>query len=199
MLKIFLFVIVGLHLCVNVNAQVQEQSADEFQQELNEQFKNPEESPLKNKAKRFKGHDFFPIDSTLRIEAKFVRSLNAIPFQMKTTTNRLPTYEKYGEALFTVAGKELALSIFQSHSLRETEEFKNHLFLPFTDLSNGEESYTGGRFIDLEIPNSDIVVIDFNKAYNPYCAYSPDYSCPIPPQENHLDFKILAGVQKPKK
>jgi len=199
MQKIFLFALVGLLLCVKVNAQVQEQSAAEFQQELNEQFKDPEESPLKKKAKRFKGHDFFPIDSTLRIEAKFVRSLNAIPFQMKTTTSRLPTYEKYGEALFTVEGKELTLSIFQSHSLREKEEYKNHLFLPFTDLSNGEESYTGGRFIDLEVPNSDIIVIDFNKAYNPYCAYGPDYSCPIPPQENHLDVKILAGVQKPKK
>ena len=79
------------------------------------------------------------------------------------------------------------------------EEYKNHLFLPFTDLSNGEKSYTGGRFIDLEIPNSDVIVIDFNKAYNPYCAYSPDYSCPIPPAENHLNVNILAGVMKPKK
>ena len=196
MLKFFLFVFISLLLFSKMNAQ--EQSSIEFQQELNNQFKDPEESPLKKKAKRFKGHDFFPIDDSLRIEAKFVRSLSAIPFQMKTTTNRLPTYEKYGEAHFIIEGKKMKLSIFQSHSLREKEEYKNHLFLPFTDLSNGEESYIGGRFIDLKIPEGDIIIIDFNKAYNPYCAYSADYSCPIPPEENYLDAKVLAGVMKPK-
>ncbi len=181
-----------------VSAQ-KEQTAAEFQEHLNAEYKDPEKSPLKRKAKKFKGHDFFPIDDSLRIEAKFIRSLNAIPFQMKTTTSRLPTYEKYGEAHFTIQGKPMTLSIFQSHSLREKEAYKNHLFLPFTDLSNGEESYTGGRFIDLEIPEGDTIIIDFNKAYNPYCAYSPDYSCPIPPAENDLKVKILAGVMKPKK
>ena len=192
------FVIVGL--CVNLTfyAQKTEQTVAEFQQELTEHFKNPEESPLKKKAKKFKGHDFFKIDSSMRIEAKFVRSFNAIPFQMKTTTSRLPTYEKYGVANFQLEGKERSLTIYQSHSLRETEEHKNYLFLPFTDLSNGEESYIGGRFIDLQIPNGDTIVIDFNKAYNPYCAYSSDYSCPIPPKENHLNVAILAGVKKPK-
>lgn len=176
-----------------------ERTAKEFQQELNEQYKNPDESPLKKKSKKFKGHDFFPIDEAYRVEAKFIRTLNAIPFQMKTTTSRLPTYEKYGEAHFTINGHELKLSIFQSHRSRETEEYKDYLFLPFTDLSNGEESYIGGRFIDLRIPEDDMIVIDFNKAYNPYCAYSPDYSCPIPPEENSLNIKILAGVKNPKK
>ena len=190
-----------LALCLGsiLSAQETEQTAMEFQQEHNAHFKDPEKSPFKKKAKRFKGHDFFPIDSILRVEAKFVRTLSAIPFLMKTTTSRLPTYEKYGVAQFTIDRKEFSLNIYQSHSLREKEEFKDHLFMPFTDLSNGEESYMGGRFIDLEIPGNDVIVIDFNKAYNPYCAYSPDYSCPIPPQENHLEIKILAGVKKPKK
>lgn len=190
-----------LALCLGsiLSAQETEQTAMEFQQEHNADFKDPEKSPFKKKAKRFKGHDFFPIDSILRVEAKFVRTLSAIPFLMKTTTSRLPTYEKYGVAQFTIDRKEFSLNIYQSHSLREKEEFKDHLFMPFTDLSNGEESYMGGRFIDLEIPENDVIVIDFNKAYNPYCAYSPDYSCPIPPQENHLEIKILAGVKKPKK
>lgn len=176
-----------------------EQTAQEFQEELNEFYKNPEESPLKKKAKKFKGHDFFPIDSTFRVKAKFVRTLNAIPFQMKTTGNRLPVYEKYGEAHFTINGKDLVLNIYQGHKLRETEKYKNHLSLPFTDKSNGEESYSGGRFVDLEIPDGDFILIDFNKAYNPYCAYTTGYSCVIPPAENDLDVKILAGVMKPKK
>lgn len=198
MRKTFLIFILGFNLCTITNAQ-EEQTAVEFQQELNLQYASPEESPLKKKAKYFKGHDFFPIDSMFCVKAKFVRSLNAIPFQMKTTGDRLPIYEKYGEAHFTIQGKDLILSIFQSHKLRETEEFKNHLFLPFTDLSNGEESYTGGRFIDLEIPYDESIIIDFNKAYNPYCAYTEGYSCTIPPEENDLDVEILAGVKKPKK
>jgi len=198
MIKTFFIFLMALGVCSTTSAQ-KEQTAIEFQQELTAQYKNPEESPLKEKAKYFEGHDFFPIDSTFRVKAKFVRSLNAIPFQMKTTTSRLPIYEKFGEAHFTIHGKKLVLSIFQSHKLRETEEYKNHLLLPFTDSSNGEESYTGGRFIDLEIPNTDVIVIDFNKAYNPYCAYVTGYSCAIPPAENDLDIKILAGVMKPKK
>jgi uncharacterized protein (DUF1684 family) len=198
MLKHRLLLLLTLTFGFGANAQ-EDQTAEEFQQEHIADFKDPEKSPLKEKAKRFKGHDFFPINSTLRVNAKLVRSLSPIPFQMKTTTSRLPTYEKYGIAQFTIGGKEFSLSIYQSHNLREKEGFKNHLFLPFTDLSNGAESYIGGRFIDLEIPKNRVIVIDFNKAYNPYCAYSPDYSCPIPPQENHLEIKILGGVKKPKK
>lgn len=197
MIKVFLTFLLVFSISTMVKAQ-EEQTAIEFQKELDLQYRSPEESPLKNKAKDFKGHDYFPIDSTFRVKAQFVRSLNAIPFQMKTTGNRLPVYEKYGEAHFTIHGKEMILSIYQGHKLRETEEYKNHLSLPFTDKSNGEESYAGGRFIDLEIPDGEFIVIDFNRAYNPYCAYTTGYSCVIPPVENDLDIKILAGVMKPK-
>jgi uncharacterized protein (DUF1684 family) len=185
-------------LVSNLRAQ-NDQSAEKFQQELNEMYKNPEKSPLKKSAKKFRGHNFFPIDSALRVEAKFIRTLNAIPFQMKTTTSRLPIYEKYGEAHFTLEGRDMVLTVFQSHSSRDSEEYKDYLFLPYNDLTNGEESYTGGRYIDMRIPEGDKIVIDFNKSYNPYCAYSSNYSCPIPPQENSLDIKIRAGVKKPKK
>ncbi len=188
-----------LGIAVSLHAQDDGQTALEFRKELNDQYSDPEESPLKGKAKHFKGHVFFEVDTALRVEAHFVRSLNALPFQMKTTTSRRPTYEKYGEAQFTLYGKEFRLSVYQNHQLRETEEYKNYLFLPFTDLTNGEESYRGGRFIDLEIPEGDMLVIDFNKAYNPYCAYNKDYSCPIPPAENNLEVFVRAGVKKPNK
>ena len=69
------------------------------------------------------------------------------------------------------------------------------MFLPFTDLTNGEETYEGGRYIELEIPDKNYIVIDFNKAYNPYCAYNYIYSCPIPPEENDLKIEIKAGVK----
>lgn len=196
MKKIVLIFVLSYSLCTILNAQ-KAQTAAEFQEELSLQYADPEESPLKEKAKYFKGHDFFSIDSMFIVKARFIRTLNAIPFPMKTTGEKQPIYEKYGEVHFTIQGKELVLSIFQSHRLRETEEYRNHLLLPFTDLSSGEESYAGGRFIDMVIPNDEFIVIDFNKAYNPYCAYVDGYSCAIPPEENHLGVKILAGVQKP--
>ncbi|WP_276169104.1 DUF1684 domain-containing protein [Zobellia alginiliquefaciens] len=172
----------------------------EFQKELNTEFKNPDKSPLsKKERKRFTGHDFYPIKETFRVEAKFTRILDPLPFQMKTTTNRAPTYEKYGEIFFEIEEKPYKLTIYQSHRLRKTEEFKDYLFLPFTDQTNGKETYGGGRYIDLKIPDSDKIVIDFNKAYNPYCAYNNYSSCPIPPKENDLQLKIEAGVKAVKK
>ncbi len=198
MIKQYVIGVLVLFLSFCLNGQTQ-QSAAEFQKELNADYKNPEKSPLKSKAKRFKGHDFFSIDSVYIVNAKFVRAINPLPFKMETSTTRLPTYEKYGEAHFEINGVKMKLNIYQSHSLREIEEYKNHLFLPFTDLTNGEESYIGGRYIDVEIPEGDTIIIDFNKAYNPYCAYSKNYSCPIPPEENNLKVKIFAGVKKPKK
>ena len=167
-----------------------------FQEELNKEFKNPDKSPLtRREQKRFKGHDFFPINKSFRVEAKFIKSQDEVPFKMKTTTDRVPIYEKYGEAIFEIEDKKYKLNIYQNHRLRKMEKYRNHLFLPFTDLTNGEETYGGGRYIDLSIPDSDTIIIDFNKAYNPYCAYSSTRSCPIPPRENDLDLKVEAGVR----
>ena len=76
-----------------------------------------------------------------------------------------------------------------------TPGYENSLFVPFTDLTNGKETYGGGRYMDVEIPEGDSIVLDFNKAYNPYCAYSTNYSCPIPPKENDLPISINAGLK----
>ena len=106
-------------------------------------------------------------------------------------------YRKYGIARFTLDNKKLELSIYQNQKLMTSLEYAEHLFLPFNDTSNGKSTYEGGRFIDLEIPSegSQTIVIDFNKAYNPYCAYNHKYSCPIPPAENYLQVAISAGVK----
>jgi peptide deformylase len=87
------------------------------------------------------------------------------------------------------------LNVYQSVALFQNPAYKNHLFLPFLDLTNGQESYSGGRYIDLSTDDikGNNVEIDFNKAYNPYCAYSNGYRCPVPPVENNLETKIMAG------
>lgn len=167
-----------------------------FQHKLNEEFSDSARSPLSNEELAiFKGLPFFPIDTTYRVVAEFKPAKRSKSFKMKTTTDRRPLYEIYGTVTFLLNGIEYKLNVYQSHRLREMEEFRDDLFLPFTDLSNGDESYGGGRFIDLKIPSGSTMVIDFNQAYNPYCAYSHRYSCPIPPKENHLNTKILAGVK----
>jgi len=177
-------------------SQDYQKSIIEFQNKLNEEFRNPDESPLTiEDREKFDSLAFFPVNEKYRVLAKFERIENAIPFAMKTTTDRLPVYEIYGVATFILGEIEYKLNIYQSHSLREKEEYKSYLFLPFTDVTNGVESYGGGRFIDLKIPEGDQIIIDFNMAYNPYCAYNHSYSCPIPPEENDLNCEIRAGVK----
>ena len=92
-------------------------------------------------------------------------------------------------------GKEYTVTIHQSHRSREMEEYKDWLFFMFTDLTNGEETYGGGRYIDLRIPEGETIIIDFNKAYHPYCAFTYGYSCPVPPKENFMNAPITAGIK----
>jgi len=168
-----------------------------FQQEMNQDFTDSVKSPLTlEDLKEFKQLDFFPIDSTLCINAKFIRTPFEIAFPMKTTTSRAPMYVKYGEAVFTIGKVKCKLNIYQNIELSKKVSYQDYLFLPFTDVSNGDESYGGGRYIDLRIPEKETITIDFNKAYNPYCAYNHKYSCPIPPVENNLQLEVKAGVKK---
>jgi len=167
-----------------------------FQKELNEDFKNPKESPLaKDDLASFKELPFFRIDEKYCVTAHFVRTPNEKTFEMATNTDRKPVYVKYGVAHFKLDGTMHQLNIYQSLGLLGNEEYKDYLFLPFSDLTNGVESYGGGRYIDLRIPNSDSIVIDFNTAYNPYCAYNHRFSCPLIPSENNMNRMVTAGVK----
>lgn len=172
----------------------------QFQKHLNKEFRSEEESPLSPEDREhFVSLDFFKIDTTFSVMADFVRTPFETPFEMQTSTDRRPVYVKYGEVYFDLKGKEYKLNVYQSQDLKKTNEYKDYLFLPFTDPTNGETSYAGGRYIDLSIPKSNKIRIDFNQAYNPYCAYSGNYSCPVPPEENELSIPITAGVKAYKK
>ena len=176
-----------------------EASVLEFQRELNEEYKNPDESPLSAQEREaFEAHQFFPINEKYHVVAKFEKLPPQTFFQMKTTANSIKDYDIYGIATFTLDGTEYKLNIYQSHQLRTQEKYKDYLFLPFTDQTNGDETYGGGRYMGLTIPSGDTIELDFNKAYNPYCAYATGYACPIPPKENDLNIPIKAGVMKNK-
>jgi len=168
----------------------------DFQKEMNADFKDASTSPLTKKGlKKFKGLDFFLINEKYKVTAKLVKTPDSPFFKFPTTTDRVVTYRKYGEVFFTIDNKELKLAVYKSK--QSSKEYKNHLFLPFLDKTNGKTSYGGGRFVDIyttDTQEDGTIVIDFNKAYNPYCAYSDRYSCPITPRNNFLDIAIEAGV-----
>lgn len=172
-------------------------SAEKFQMELNQSFLDSLKSPLKKEdLKTFKGLNFFPLNEKFIVEATFIRTKKEKAFGMKTTTSRTPLYVKYGELHFTIGGKNLKLNVYKNIDLSKKLGYEDYLFLPFSDLTCGEESYIGGRYLDMRIQKGKKWTIDFNKAYNPYCAYNYEYSCPIVPLENDLDIEILAGVKK---
>lgn len=169
-----------------------------FQSNLNKEYKDSVESPLSRADRlKFKEHQFYPIDSSYRVTASFIRTPNEKTFNMPTTNGKLKEYVKYGEVHFTIHGQKFKLNTYQSLTLIKIEKYKNYLFLPFKDFTNSVETYGGGRFMDLTIPETATIIIDFNKAYNPYCAYSDKYSCPIVPIENSLQIEIKAGIKGP--
>jgi len=167
-----------------------------FQDDLNKEYKNPDTSPLPDRYRKdFEKLDFFEPDTTYVVKARFERTPDAVPFLMSTTTNEKNVEVIYGIAYFQLNGLNHKLEIYQSPDLIQQLKYKNYLFLPFLDDTNGEETYGGGRYVDLTIPKGDTIIIDFNKAYNPYCVYNKKYSCPLVPRQNYLKTRVMAGVK----
>ncbi len=168
----------------------------DFQKKLNAEFKNPETSPLFDRYRKdFVSLDFFPPDTNYIVKAKLIRTPEALPFLMPTTTGQKSEETVYGIVHFTLNGARHQLEVYRNMELMQQEKYRDYLFLPFTDRTNGEQTYTGGRYLDLSIPLTDTLILDFNRAYNPYCAYDKKYSCPIVPSVNALNTAVLAGVK----
>ena len=170
-----------------------------YQIALNSVFKDASISPLKKKdLKNFNGLAFFPIDSSFIVKATFTKKENATSFVMKTTTDRIALYKEYGVVNFLLKGKNYEMTIYQSDEDSQNEKRKNRLFLPFTDATSGNESYGGGRYMDLmttDIDEDQTIEINFNNTYNPYCVYNEKYSCPLTHRKNHVDTEITAGIK----
>jgi uncharacterized protein (DUF1684 family) len=138
---------------------------------------------------------FFPVSEKFLVEATFEKFTDSSGFTMPSTGKTQSRYYKYGTLYFTFNNQPFKLTVYQSERLLKTSAYKDYLFVPFTDRTNGIKTYGGGRYIDIfssEIINNK-VMLDFNKAYNPYCAYASGYNCPIPPAENALRLDIEAG------
>jgi uncharacterized protein (DUF1684 family) len=158
---------------------------EDFRKRKDHFIAHDQQSPLTGEQQEnFQGLKYYPEDPALRLEIEVEPFAEQQQVQMQTSTGDLRTYARYGRFSFEVDGETAELTLFGS---------PHGYFLPFVDANAGSETYGAGRYLDPEqLPNGKFL-IDFNLAYNPYCAYNENYSCPLPPAENRLKVAIEAG------
>ena len=171
-----------------------------FRQHYKDEFVSEPRSPITAADTSFL--DFYPADPAWRVPARVSLTPDSPVFDMMTYSGVTRKYRQYATVQFRIGSQPLQLSLYQNITLMEKDTtYRDYLFLPFKDLTNGETTYGGGRYLDFRKKNisGGVLILDFNKNYNPYCAYSDGYSCPIPPRENHLDIEVTAGERTFKK
>ncbi len=193
MTYIFRVFILLLFITNCVNAQTYSDEIKRYRENYIQEFINDKNSPLKEDETKYL--NFYAPDELYKVVAAFELNKEAPVIEMNTSSGKIKRYIVYGSLTFQLNSTPLTLQIYQSEQLKNKEGFADYLFLPFTDKTNATETYGGGRYLDFktgEIKNNQLI-IDFNKAYNPYCAYTDGYSCPKPPLENALPVSINAG------
>lgn len=160
------------------------------------EMRNKEETPLPyDDVAKFIGLNYFETDNSFRLKAKLVREFNDQKINFETSSGKVKTYLRYGRLEFKLGGKSYSLVAYKSQPLPQPDKYDDLLFIPFRDATSGKETYGAGRYLSIWIPKgTDRVLLDFNMAYNPSCAYGTDrFSCPIPPKENRLAVEVRAG------
>lgn len=195
-MRILLSMVIIFSFSCREEKRYQDVNLTEYQRQINNYFKDASVSPLKPKdLKNFQGLDFFEFDSIYVVKAKIEETKESLPFKMKTTTDIPADVRKYADLFFQISDKEFELSVYENLEYEGVEGYENYLFLPFLDETNENETYGGGRYLDLFLNGTDSIIIDFNKAYNPKCVYDENFSCPIVPRKNFLNTRIEAGVK----
>jgi uncharacterized protein (DUF1684 family) len=152
-------------------------------------------SPIpRDKRASFPPLSYFATEAEYRVPASLTVSQSSDVFEMPTSTGPLRPMRRIGTLHFTLKGQALTLTAF----VDATENDMRRLFVPFGDLTNGTETYTGGRYLDLNRTATGIYDLDFNRAYHPFCYFNPTYECPIPPRENRLSVPVRAGERMDK-
>ena len=161
---------------------------ERFRLNKDEFFMEEENSPLTSEQlDQFEHLDYFPENEALRFKLSLDRDAVAHDHVMLDTTNGpQQRFIPAGKISFEVAGETVSLTLFREHG-------RGRYFLPFRDATSGKTTYTVGRYLDPQETPDGLITVDFNYAYNPYCAYNADWTCPIPPDENELDVPIEAG------
>jgi uncharacterized protein len=156
-------------------------------------FQEDPETPVpEDKKKTLLPLPYFPVDMSYTVPAALRLAEKRPVFEMPTSTGTLRKYQQVGAIEFVFQGQPMTLGAFVEDGQPLTQ-----LFVPFADLTTGKETYTAGRYLDLHPTASGLYTLDFNKAYNPYCAYNSKYECPFPPPSNRLKVPIRAGEKAP--
>ncbi len=156
-----------------------------FREMKDQFFARDSQSPLTADQKRvFQGLEYFPENPELRLEVEVEEFPEKEEIVMQTSTGDVQRYRRYGRFRFTVDGDEAELTVYAG---------PHGFFLPFVDSLAGTETYGAGRYLEPELLPNGKLLVDFNLAYNPYCAYNERWSCPLPPAENRLKVPIRAG------
>ena len=182
-----------LFACTTSKAQTFTQEVNKFRNHYIAEHLQEERSPIKYE--QVKNLDFFKPNKKYKVTADVKLLEDHKGFTMLTHSGKKKHYYKYAQLNFSIDNIKQVLYIYQSKRLMQKKEYKDHLFLPFTDATNYTQTFGGGRYIDFVLDDikNDKLIIDFNKSYNPYCAYAGGFNCPIPPKENRLDIAIKAG------
>jgi uncharacterized protein (DUF1684 family) len=161
-----------------------------WHEEKDRYMRGAPDSPVPaEKRAAFAGLSYFPIDPEYRIPAMLQVAPDSPAVQMPTSTGQLRQMRRVGTLSFTLKGQPLSLGAF----VEVGENDMRRLFVPFGDLTNGLETYQGGRYLDLERTASNVYDLDFNRAYHPFCLFNSSYDCPYPPPESRLKVPIRAG------
>ena len=160
---------------------------------LDDMYRNQPNKPIPpEKMNEFLPLKYFPPDPEYVVPAALQPATERTLVEMPTSTGKVRKQQRVGVLEFTLKGKPLTLGAFV-----EAGADVNRLFVPFSDLTSGTETYNAGRYLELDRTASGVYTIDFNKAYNPYCYYNPEFDCPIPPRESRLSLPIRAGERLP--
>lgn len=189
---------IGCTATLSVNAQEGRGVYTRFWEETEKIFADPEKSPLTDRDRaRFDSIARYPYNPAFRYTAQWKPIEGAKPQSIETTTEAKRRMQKAGVLIFLADSLEVELPVYRDLTAARMKVTEPSYFLPFTDLTNGGETYGGGRYIDLDAASlgASETVLDFNLAYNPYCVYNPKYSCPVPPAENHVPIRIEAGAR----
>lgn len=192
-MKYLLCILFLLPFYITVKGQSYADSILTFREKYTAELLADKRSPIKQW--QVKSLSFYKPDHNYCVWADFTETPGSKPFLIQTHSGKQKPYREYGVINFTLNNTKHTLHIYQSMDLIKEEAHKDYLFIPFNDETNYETTFAGGRYIDLSIKDiaNNRVLLDFNKCYNPYCAYADGYSCPIPPKENHLNIRIEAG------
>ncbi len=195
--RIFLLSVISWAFLISCSTTKKTSSYHDELTTYREQYKNgflqDPRSPLTKEDLPFLA--FYDADENLKLNCNCIKATDAKPFEMPTYSGVTRTYILHSIATCPYQGQMLTLELYKNIHQPINPLYKNNLFLPFKDETSGDSSYGGGRYINLMVTDiaNDKIIIDFNKAYNPWCAFSDGFNCPIPPKANHLLVSIKAG------